>query len=78
MDGDAPRRLSPDELIMTVMAAHSAAEIRTAIHLLAVFLEHEHPDEKLRYAVQEMMQRAEALDLRFGRAHGQTNEPSQD
>jgi hypothetical protein len=61
--------LSSDELLTTIEAARSPDEIRAAIHLLAVYLQHYMPDETLRHAFQEMMQRAEAMDLQFGRPH---------
>jgi hypothetical protein len=61
--------LSSDELEAAIQAASSPDEIRAAIHLLAVYLRHSTPDDTLRHAFQEMMQRAEAMDLQFGRAH---------
>jgi hypothetical protein len=61
--------LSSHELVTMMQAASSPDEIRAAIRLLAVYLQRSTPDDPLRHAFQEMIQRAEAMDLQFGGSH---------
>jgi hypothetical protein len=69
MQGNASGDPSPDELLVAVQAATTPDEIRAAIRLLAGYLKQHRPGEKLRYAAQEMMQRAEEAGVMFGRPH---------
>ena len=69
MRGDPSDALSSDELVVTIEAAHTPDEIRAAIHLLAIYLRHHTPDDMLRYAFQDLMKRADTMDLQFGGAH---------